>query len=501
MTRKGKATNFFETTTSAKLQHLGLVEAENDKQLDKYYVGRDQYLVRALDFDDPICVFVGPKGVGKSAVLQMVRLTKAADANRIIDVRPDDLAFHSLSNIARSTPILEDAGRNQHLFKSLWDYVLAIEIAHREYKQQHIILKWLQDFLTTDYNKKQVQRLLKKTFDDTGSEVTLSSKIVALVEEIELSFSSGEMDGAAAVKLNKDPQTWSTQLSLLSLINDAAKALTRPDFLKNEYHILIDDLDLHWHGTTIQNAFIGSLFLSLRRLNNSPKLKFCVSLRDNIFEAIPIVDKDKIRDSVCRVEWEANAVKEMLNSRIINSIPSAKNRIWGELFPPNAFSILFSHTNGMPREMIRLTSLALSIAKQNGNSSVSASDMNKAFRDFAEERISDSASVYQQKYPALDRLYRRFRGKDREFNTEILREIAFDVAEESERGVTGNHDVWVAGYLDNPLGLARILLETGFLLFKSDRKAEPRPFDPDMDRLDENSFFAIHRMYAPDVVG
>jgi hypothetical protein len=58
---------------------LERIVAESDDSLAYYYVGHELYLSRALSRDDKASVFVGPKGVGKSAVLQMVRLQE--DAN------------------------------------------------------------------------------------------------------------------------------------------------------------------------------------------------------------------------------------------------------------------------------------------------------------------------------------------------------------------------------------------------------------------------------------
>ena len=70
---------------------LGRLVAEEDQNLKSYYVGREFYLNRALDMTDPVIFFMGPKGIGKSAVLQMIRLEKSHDINRIINISPDDL--------------------------------------------------------------------------------------------------------------------------------------------------------------------------------------------------------------------------------------------------------------------------------------------------------------------------------------------------------------------------------------------------------------------------
>jgi hypothetical protein len=87
--------------------------AEDDPELQGYYVGPDRYVNRAMSFTDPAVFFVGPKGAGKSAILQMVRLNRAADEGRVIDIRPDDLAFSALANVSATTPILSEVGKHQ----------------------------------------------------------------------------------------------------------------------------------------------------------------------------------------------------------------------------------------------------------------------------------------------------------------------------------------------------------------------------------------------------
>lgn len=315
---------------------LGRVVAEQDRSLLEYYVSPERYVHRALDFNDPSAFFIGTKGAGKSAILQMVRLSKDNDAKRIIDISPDDLAFTALANVQADTPLLRASDKNQWLFKSLWDYVLSLEIIRREapsgdWKSK---LKNLVPWGET----RQLKRLLDISLADDGTRRTLTSKILQLVKEVELNMDVPEsIGGTATVRLNKDASK-SDALPLLSQVNQVAKRLS--DSLKTPYWILIDDLDLHWNGSPTQTAFIAALFLSLRSFSKPPWLKCVVAMRDDIYRVLPLEDKDKTRDSICYVNWDQASVKGMISKRINVRLGVRPEEIWTKLFESFAFELL-----------------------------------------------------------------------------------------------------------------------------------------------------------------
>ncbi len=267
--------DYLQPKPNVHIHDLGRLVAEEDRHLAEYYVGREKYVERALNLHDPAVFFRGPKGVGKSAVLEMVRIEKARDERRLISISPDDLAFSALANVDCSTPILSAAERSQWLFKTLWDYVLAVEILRRE-------LPDLPTFLVNIFGgkqKKQARKLLELSLDDDGTQRTLTQRILELIREVEMTGSAEGLNLSAKVILDKTaagPQ----HLTLLSQINQVAKGLSSQ--IKHDYFILIDDLDLHWNDSDIQNAFIAALFMSLRKLNKPP-LRFLVAIRDDIY--------------------------------------------------------------------------------------------------------------------------------------------------------------------------------------------------------------------------
>ncbi|HUV42242.1 MAG TPA: hypothetical protein VMW23_10690 [Sedimentisphaerales bacterium] len=272
---------------------LGRLMAEGDKHLALYYVGRERYVDKALCIDDPVIFMMGPKGIGKSAVLQMVRLEKTRDQKRIINIAPDDLAFSALANLKVESPMLTDAVRGTWLFKSLWDYVLLMELWEKENSQPQNRLERFVSLFTKTKDKKRIERLFEITISDSGKATTLTNRILELIKEIELSGKINNIGVGGSVKIANGG---SKQFELLSEINNAVKKL--PAMLEHNYYVLIDDLDLYWKNDPNQNAFIAALFLSLRKLS-TPPIKFMVSIREDIYNCLPLPDKDKSRDRIC----------------------------------------------------------------------------------------------------------------------------------------------------------------------------------------------------------
>lgn len=471
---------------------MGRLMAEEDPNLRSYYVGREFYLDRALNIDDPLVFYMGPKGIGKSAVLQMVRLEKSHDVKRIINLSPDDLAFSALANIRLESPILTDVGKGQWLFKSLWDYVLLMEIWERENTGiQDIWLNFKKLFRSKD--EKRIQKLFRITISDKGNPITFTDRILQLMKEVEVSAQTNSLEVSGKVKLDHDV---AGQFQLLSEINHAVKIL--PGILRNEYYVLIDDLDLYWDNEPNQNAFIAALFLSLRRLSRRP-VKFVVSIREDIYRCLPLADKDKSRDRLCRMQWDLDCVREMVEKRLITVLNCRRVEIWGDLFPKNSFDIIAEHSTKKPREFIRLVSLCISRAVTNGHKRILQKDIIEALREYSVERLGDLVSEYRFVYPNLDVVLQKFYGKQKEFDFSSLDNMATELAVEAiDHGNMGMPWQWVGGFDERAEDFARLLLDLGFLQIKANRTAVPEPYNPDqMGAIKSNMWFAVHPMYAP----
>ena len=474
---------------------LGRLVAEQDQDLVGYYVEPERYVNRAIDPTDPAVFFVGPKGVGKSAILQMVRLSRPSETPRIVNITPDDLAFSALANIEATTPILKDYGKNQWLFKSLWDYILSLEILRREYRTENNIEQFLKSFFR-DFNETEARRLMGLSLSDTGTPQSLSSRILMLIHEVELSAEVGEAKVAGKASIDAKDVVRGGHLNFLGMINSVAKHVH--ENLKHPYYITIDDLDINWSDTPIQNAFIAALFLSLKNFSKPPNLKCVVSMRDQIYRSLPLQDRDKFHDWVCHVEWDALSVKQMISQRVHVRLNVPVTDVWGSVFPPAAFDRMWRYTYGRPRELIRLSNLSLLEGRRAGHQKVEEEDIARAINQFSDERIGDLASEYSFKFPALEIVLRKFVGWPKEFSYDkfVKDFVEFRALEVDCGDGQATRYTWAGGYAYNPGSLARIFLELGFFLIKANRNSQPRPYDfKNPQEITSDNWFAIHPTY------
>jgi hypothetical protein len=473
------------------VHRFGKLVAEEDGDLSKYYVGKEQYLSRALDLSDTVSFFIGPKGVGKSAILQMVRLERATDDKRIINITPDDLAFSAIANIRSPDYVFANANidNQQWLFKSLWNYVLLLELWTRETSSNQRPALFKKIF--SDHKQQKITKLFDMSFNTVGEPINMSftHKILRLIEGLEVETPMVK----AKVTLNEGK----TSYNLLNEINDAVK--TMPTLLKHEYYILVDDLDLHWRNEPSQNVLIAALFQTIKKLSRD-KIKILVSIREDIFSKLPLQDKDKMRDKICRISWSIDSLKKMVEKRIVSIVGYCKEEeIWGDIFPSNSFEQMARHSSFKPREIIRLASLCIETSSTKGHKRILESDFSEALIRYSQERIEDLDSDYNYVYTGLAYVINKFYGKSKEFAFESIRAIATELELERmcKEGKSPIPWRW-AGCLDsNPNQLAKILMDIGFLQFKTNRTARPENYEPSKHgELGENTWFAIHPMYG-----
>ena len=491
---KNKNRNYLKLRDPIEHLDFGRLMAEQDENLALYYVSDEKYVQRALSIEDPAIYFVGAKGIGKSAILKMVQLRQRSGANRVIEIRPDDLAFSALANAQATSPILSDASKNQWIFRTLWDYVLALEVFKREYPDPIGFARIFPTILQGAHEQEARKLLALSTL---GGTVSFTDRILQLIHELELSGEFGSTKLAATIRPIQAKPSESSSYQLLALVNSVAKKLHKN--LSHDYYILIDDLDLYWTDSPTQNAFIAALFMSLIHFSRPPHIKAVVSLRENIFNALPLPDRDKLPDSVCRVRWDHDSVKRMVSERVRFKLNVTEKEIWGELFPPNGFDLIWRHSNGRPREAIRLSTLAATTALDEGHLQITPEDMAKSIRVFSDERIKEVTSEVAHKFPGLELIVRKMSGWPKEFSFDRLKDFAELLNLEVEMKEGGAEKFcWAGGFALNPIGFAEILLQTGILWLKLSRHDEPQPFDINNPvEITTGRWFAIHPMFAP----
>ncbi len=192
----------------------------------------------------------------------------------------------------------------------------------------------------------------------------------------------------------------------------------------------------------------------------------------------------------------------MIESRLSHLHERIRPYIWSDVFPRRTFDVIREHTDGTPRECIRLAALILIEAKRNGHPFAYAEDTEAALVQFAGERLSDLASVRQADLRSIDRVARRLVKIGTEFSYNGLEELAIDLAAEVEsKSTDGMAFSWAGGYYERPLDLAKVLLEAGLLQYKPSRTVKPQDFDNHVHMISEKSWYAVHPKYKRAIFG
>jgi hypothetical protein len=123
---------------------------------------------------------------------------------------------------------VSDPQRLQFLFKSMWDYIFSVEILRREYMDQNA-LRILLRRLLGDRESREIDLLLQLSLSKDSEGETFSSKLVDLIQEIELSVGQEAGNAAVHAKLDSAPLKVG-QVKLLQMIANVSKKL--PDHLR-----------------------------------------------------------------------------------------------------------------------------------------------------------------------------------------------------------------------------------------------------------------------------
>lgn len=465
--------------------------AEKDTELKKCYWNREKYVERAEDFNDPIIFFIGPKGMGKSAILQMVRNDNTFSGKTIVNIYPDDLAFSSISQLKATDESLLPKINNQWLFKTLWDYVLSIEILKKEYSTETSLWQRLKG-LFDDESEKRASRLIRSAYSDGTYKVNMTDRIIQLIKELELSVSTNGVSAKGKVSFNEPTSNVST---LLNDINHIIKEIG--NIVANKYYVLIDDLDSYWENDPTQNSYIAALFNSLRKFESEGKIKFVVALREDILSEIPLLDKDKLRDRIENVFWDKGDLKLMLERRLVSVANISYEKVWDGFFDGDYFDYLIKHTNETPRELIRLCELCYLNAVRNGSGYIVKTDIDEALAKFSEEELENLDIQVQYRFKGLRKIVLKlFYGIEKEFDFGRF-ENKFEELITDPKLMANNSEVnWIQGFETKDAAL--MLMELGILLHKATRTSRPEKFNMNyQDLLGKDCHFAISSVYAP----
>lgn len=481
---------YIKQLSNSGLNKIGIVVAEKDTNLSEYYWNREKYVDKAESFNYPSTFYVGPKGIGKSAILQMVTNDNFHGGHRLINVCPDDLAFSAIANLKVQDSLLPKVN-NQWLFKTLWDYVLAIEILHQEYTNETTLWEKVKGLFKGE-SEKRAYRLINSAFSTGSYKNSMTDRIIELIKELEVTLSTHGTNVSGKIVLNEQNKNASL---LLNDINHIVKEIG--NLLDHKYYVLIDDLDSYWENDPLQNAYISALFDSVRKFNGGVNVKFIAALRKDILGEITIQDKDKVWDQIENVSWAKLELKSMLEKRLvtITKLPYAK--IWNGFFDGDYFDYMFKHTNETPRELMRLCDLCYQTAIRKGSNLITKSDIDDALLTYSEEQLENIDSRVKYRYRGLKSIVRKmFYGLEKEFTCEYFQSRVLEMQTDPKLMRDGSECIWIQGFESKDVAI--MLLELEILLYKANRTAKPEKVDPTrLNEISEECYFSINQIYAP----
>jgi len=312
---------------------LGNATAESDENLPDYYVG-NRYFDLAKDISARQVFLIGDKGIGKSAVLEMVR--REASGHKIISLGAEDIGLGLLSNAT----LLESMGATDLgiIYRAVWDYIILINIVKSQFGTSKPA--WWQ--VMTPKEEKEVFDLLQQTGELEEGSMNLSRAFLDILQRLRLKLSvegpggnSCSLETSLGDRMEKDIGKMMNEIRVLRHIKRLRQELP----LKCQhscFYVLIDDLDEGWNNTPAQRECLRALVGSLVRLQHFPNVRFIVALRRVIFEQLHVADPDKVRDVVTEMRWTKADLREIVLRRMASALSCTQEHVDQFSAPPSS---------------------------------------------------------------------------------------------------------------------------------------------------------------------
>lgn len=378
----------------AKINIFGDVRAEYDhSMLDTSFHESQNY--RTLIESRDRFIVVGRRGTGKSAltyrlskdwsIRKFCTITIAPTEEEVIGLRP-------VSELFGSTVTRIRAG-----VKLAWRYALLMEIAvlcERNYKTAAQIHKY------------EILKNHLKAWTGKGSGPFV--RLRAVLREV-LQGTTNPEDRIADL----------SSLLELNQITEEVVALTHS--LKQTIIILIDRLDEGYEPDTTGVGIVDGIIYGTDEVRNSvgDALQAIVFLRDNIFRAIQIEDRDFSRNlegQILKLHWDPEELFYMVCKRIRIAFDIGREsdvRVWNsitsaELHGREGFKHCLRLTLYRPRDLIALLNATIEQARRQKRGILIEADFQESSIQISTTRFEDLGKEYEQVFPGIKILTTRF---------------------------------------------------------------------------------------------
>ena len=378
----------------AKINMFGDVRAEHDHEmLDKSFHESQNY--RTLIESPDRFIVVGRRGTGKSALTyrlskdwtarQCSTITIAPREEEVIGIRPVAELFGSSVTRIR-------AG-----IKLAWRYALLLEVAQlceRNYKT------------APEIHKFETLKIHLKSWNSrgTGPFDRLRATLRHLLQGM-INPEDRIADLASLLQLNR--------------ITEEVTALTK--YLKQSIVVLIDRLDEGYEPDTVGVGIVDGIIYGTDDVRNTlgETLHAIVFLRDNIFRAVQLEDRDFSRNlegQVLRLHWDPEELFYMVCKRIRAAFSMEREsdvKVWNaitgaELHGREGFKRCLRLTLYRPRDVIALLNAAIEHAKRQQRTVLIEGDFHESSKQISTIRFDDLGKEYAHVFPGIAQLTTAF---------------------------------------------------------------------------------------------
>jgi hypothetical protein len=435
---------------------FGAPSAERDieRGLEGYFVESEAYnRVRS----GAKRIVVGNRGIGKSAIFQVLARRERDEGSYVIELSPEDYSYELLSQTMAS----QGSGSWAKLgaYAVAWKYLIYVLIM-KEVSRRKVHLK-----------KGEASRIYRYIRDHHANDN--ASKLSALVSYLK------RMEGLKIGKYEASVKT--RELEKLYKLEEIHHLLPGLEQIASQRRIvvLVDELDRGWDSSEDAQAFVAGLFQACLSVNSlHDNLRVYISLRQELYDDVPALyeDAQKYRDLIENIHWTEASLLKLMANRIRHSLPALAERddrdCWNYLFaaPPGqprsqSFGYMIERTLYRPREIIQFSTQVIECA-QYGRAGPPwpYGTITEAESLYSADRVRDIAAEYRFQWPGLLSIIEAFRGQPRIVGRDDLELLALGL-------ITGEiPSTGTGGWLDEstPDGLIEILWQVGLLLAEAD---------------------------------
>lgn len=321
---------------------IGATSAEDDDQflLECFVHTNDLDLL--LNPDSQRSVVVGRTGSGKSALLRYIEENRL----NVIRLDPESLALNFISN---SNIIQVFEGLNIKLdvfYQLLWRHVLSVELikTKKSLHDEQVSRNWFSSILASFRTNKKKEKALRYLFEYGESFwADTEERVREVVRNIEQKFETetGIDLKAWVAKIKSQLKTGRTEAlqETTEIITKAEKVVNSIqiqelnevmnllsedifDSDRDQFYIIIDDLDRDWAHDSIRFKLIRALIETIRKFRRVRNLKIVVSLRYDLLQTVlndtaqSGFQLEKYEDLFLRLRWSKSDLRNLLEKRI-----------------------------------------------------------------------------------------------------------------------------------------------------------------------------------------